>query len=288
MEQNGANEKRRLRRFSEEDEAKLGVLAATANDCHAKYNHKWRLLLPYAKTAGEALIEVKRVVGHGNFIPWVEHNFDGSVRTAQKYMRVARHWERLQVILADHPTLTVEECLDQIAAHDDDQEGGAEADAGAAAVGGPPEMREADLRAPEPSHVKMVLLMLNVNTCPVFQGWVKAIGQRYGIENATDVVYNVMRWAHLHLCGDGELPGPDIPFPAPKAPAYDVVVGSADFGRVVLRFDRMALAAFQDKVGYLARRFGTKNHDSVVVKAVDALYDGEKAKEASGEIGSTA
>lgn len=39
--------------------------------------------------AGRALIEVKKQVGHGNFMLWVEANLTFTERTAQRYIRLA-------------------------------------------------------------------------------------------------------------------------------------------------------------------------------------------------------
>ena len=93
------------------NEDKLGVLAAHINDNHGKYNHGSRALLPYALTAGIALAEAKGLVGHGHWYEWLKHNFDGSKRTAQKYMRIARRWADLQQILADNAIIGVDEAL---------------------------------------------------------------------------------------------------------------------------------------------------------------------------------
>lgn len=50
---------------------------------------KWLIC---ALHCGEALLEIKRLLGHGQWIPWLEKNFDGSVRTAEVYMGIAKHW----------------------------------------------------------------------------------------------------------------------------------------------------------------------------------------------------
>jgi hypothetical protein len=38
---------------------------------------------------GRRLIEVKKLLGHGNFLPWVEAEFQWSAKTAENYMRAA-------------------------------------------------------------------------------------------------------------------------------------------------------------------------------------------------------
>ena len=39
---------------------------------------------------GEKLIEAKKIVGHGNFLPWIEAEFGWAERTAQNFMEVAK------------------------------------------------------------------------------------------------------------------------------------------------------------------------------------------------------
>jgi Protein of unknown function (DUF3102) len=59
-------------------------------------SHKWALkhvaeTVTRAALAGEHLIEAKRLVGHGQWLPWLRDNCSMSERTAQLYMRVARN-----------------------------------------------------------------------------------------------------------------------------------------------------------------------------------------------------
>ncbi len=45
----------------------------------------------HAIAAGEKLTEAKALVPHGQWLPWLEANFEGGERTAQNYMRLARN-----------------------------------------------------------------------------------------------------------------------------------------------------------------------------------------------------
>ena len=45
--------------------------------------------IDYAKQAGALLLEVKRSMPHGAFLPWLSENVTVSERQAQRYMRVA-------------------------------------------------------------------------------------------------------------------------------------------------------------------------------------------------------
>ena len=71
----------------------LEELAAAIN-----YEHEWvgmasKAVLDHAVRCGELLIEAKKQIRHGEWSGWLDANFDGSRRTAQQYMYVARHPE---------------------------------------------------------------------------------------------------------------------------------------------------------------------------------------------------
>jgi flagellar biosynthesis GTPase FlhF len=52
--------------------------------------------LKHAVRCGALLEEQKATVNHGGWLTWLEENFDGSVRTAQVYMRLARSREAVE------------------------------------------------------------------------------------------------------------------------------------------------------------------------------------------------
>src|SRR6266851_6007480 len=62
---------------------RLAQLAAVANAAHCD-------TIRSAVTAGQALIEAKKLVGHGGWSAWVEEHCRLSDRTARAYMRLAR------------------------------------------------------------------------------------------------------------------------------------------------------------------------------------------------------
>lgn len=68
----------------------LPELATLANEAHARANEAGRSMVTHAIEAGDALTQAKQQVSHGDWRPWLEANFDGSERTAQDYMRIAR------------------------------------------------------------------------------------------------------------------------------------------------------------------------------------------------------
>lgn len=48
------------------------------------------------KVAGEALLELKRRVGHKHWGKWLKENFNRSEESARLYMRIARNWEAVK------------------------------------------------------------------------------------------------------------------------------------------------------------------------------------------------
>ena len=86
-------------------------LAARINHEHERCASAAKTAIGHAITAGELLIEAKAAVGHGGWSAWLEENFAASARTAQGYMRIARHSKTQE--LAD---LGVEGALRQLAA----------------------------------------------------------------------------------------------------------------------------------------------------------------------------
>jgi len=68
----------------------LTTLATAINDEHRACVQALRAGLAHAIRAGELLIEAKAAVAHGEWLPWLSSHFEGSERTAQAYMRVAR------------------------------------------------------------------------------------------------------------------------------------------------------------------------------------------------------
>lgn len=61
----------------------------------------WQSAVGHAISAGELLIAQKAELAHGEWLPWLEANFNGSERTAQNYMRLARDPQRV----ADLPSV---------------------------------------------------------------------------------------------------------------------------------------------------------------------------------------
>ncbi len=67
----------------------LFELAETANREHALVGADLLSAAQHAWLAGQALLEAKSQVQHGEWLPWLTANFNATDRTAQNYMRVA-------------------------------------------------------------------------------------------------------------------------------------------------------------------------------------------------------
>jgi hypothetical protein len=50
----------------------------------------------HALAAGRMLVEAKAQIPHGEWLPWLAQNFEGSQRTARTYMLVANRWPALE------------------------------------------------------------------------------------------------------------------------------------------------------------------------------------------------
>lgn len=71
---------------------KLAALAANIRAGHLKCVDALKNALVTARDVGKHLIEAKKLVQHGQWLHWVADNCVFSVRMAQNYMLVARHY----------------------------------------------------------------------------------------------------------------------------------------------------------------------------------------------------
>jgi len=58
---------------------------------HQAAQRAWEDAVTHAIECGRLLLQAKESVGHGQWMKWLENHFPASVRTAQNYMRLARH-----------------------------------------------------------------------------------------------------------------------------------------------------------------------------------------------------
>lgn len=71
------------------------ALTNRINEEHRRCERAIHSMLEHAVACGQMLEEAKAEAGHGNWLPWLRENFDGSERIAQAYMKVARGQRKL-------------------------------------------------------------------------------------------------------------------------------------------------------------------------------------------------
>ena len=93
----------------------LAVLAADINEYHAAASAHMKRGIAHAIAAGQLLIEAKaRLDQHGKWLPWLEANCQVPERTAQLYMRLARHAHRLVAKSATVADLTIRGAIEAL------------------------------------------------------------------------------------------------------------------------------------------------------------------------------
>lgn len=91
---------------------RLPILAENANRAHVAAGEALRSALAHARAAGEALIEAKAAVPHGAWSAWLSQNFKGSTRTAERYIRIAKNWDRIAAKTTRMSDLSLREALE--------------------------------------------------------------------------------------------------------------------------------------------------------------------------------
>jgi hypothetical protein len=76
-------------------EVPLDQLAADIKREHEAAEYSMRDSLMHARAAGVKLLEVKRRLAFGEFMPWVDTHCEFSHSTANLYMKIAKRWETL-------------------------------------------------------------------------------------------------------------------------------------------------------------------------------------------------
>lgn len=94
----------------------LDVLALRINEQQDKIELAWGITLERAKEAGELLIEAKRLVGHGKWLPWLETNCRVCASMAEKYVKIAKGWDVLAGGDTEHvPNLSIRDAVKLLA-----------------------------------------------------------------------------------------------------------------------------------------------------------------------------
>ncbi len=101
--------------LEKQEQRGLDVLAQRINDEHRACEAAANTAVDHAIRAGEMLVEVKEKSRHGEWIPWLEQNFVGGVRTAQSYMKLYSRRDELAEMRNGVAHLPMREALRAIA-----------------------------------------------------------------------------------------------------------------------------------------------------------------------------
>lgn len=93
---------------------RLPVLAASINAEHDECLVAMRQSLSHALAAGDMLVEAKSLIAHGQWLPWLAENCTIPKRTAQLYMRLAKHRDLIEAKSADVALLTIQAAVELI------------------------------------------------------------------------------------------------------------------------------------------------------------------------------
>ena len=102
-------------------EASLPVLTATAERYHAECEAGQRTAVVAAWFSGTYLLEIKRRLGHGKFLPWLGEHSSIHERTAQRYMAVASNTTRVSDL---NPKQSIRQNLESLCAAPKEPESG--------------------------------------------------------------------------------------------------------------------------------------------------------------------
>jgi Protein of unknown function (DUF3102) len=80
---------------------RLAALAAEIRQGHSEVGDAARTAAERAIGVGNALLEAKHLIGHGNWLPWLKANAQLSARQAQRYMQVAKMAADGKYVLGD-------------------------------------------------------------------------------------------------------------------------------------------------------------------------------------------
>jgi hypothetical protein len=101
--------------MSEHEELTEEQLTEQINEQHRQVISLLTSTLHAAKQAGELLRIAKNRLAHGDWERWLETNFEGTIRTAQVYMKIAKHWGTvLEAEARRHPDLSIAGALEML------------------------------------------------------------------------------------------------------------------------------------------------------------------------------
>jgi hypothetical protein len=106
--------------------AELETLAEQINAEHRAFKAALTTALERGIHAGELLELAKSKCKHGEWLPWLEKNFEGAPRTAQEYMRLYTHRDELRAKYAGSAHLSISGALKELATPKTDKHLGVE------------------------------------------------------------------------------------------------------------------------------------------------------------------
>ena len=124
---------------------RLAALAVEIEAAHLAVRGAFRTTLERAAYCGRLLIEAKAMVGHGDWLPWIEQNTTVGPREVQRYMRVAARWTEIEANASAETHLTLTEAVALLAEPKEEPAPGRGAEPGSA---GSWEWAEAQLEGP--------------------------------------------------------------------------------------------------------------------------------------------
>ncbi|HQU41583.1 MAG TPA: DUF3102 domain-containing protein [Pirellulales bacterium] len=78
----------------------MAALGKVASREHLRATGSAMDAIEHAVKSGEALAKARELCDWGLWEDFIKHDFNGSLRTAQRYMRLAKHWRQ---VAAQHP-----------------------------------------------------------------------------------------------------------------------------------------------------------------------------------------
>lgn len=110
-----------MKTFIERPNHDLAFCAEQANQCVRAVKRNQTKALSSARECGMHLLLAKEQCGHGKFGVWLESHFEGNVRQAQKYMRLADKWDEIESNAHSNAHLTIDSALNLIADQENNQ-----------------------------------------------------------------------------------------------------------------------------------------------------------------------
>ena len=98
----------------------LEDIARRINEEHRSFIGSLKNTLEQGIRVGGLLSEAKENCKHGTWIPWLEKHFEGSVRSAQEYLRLYNHREEIRAKTRDSAHLSISGALKELAAGEDE------------------------------------------------------------------------------------------------------------------------------------------------------------------------